>query len=104
MHTKKSISNDTKKDKININYSVTEIQVSNLDTRTKIEDNDSSDWRHLPEIPSTSEDSNSGKTDDTEWLDEHFYQNTYTVSNLEYAKLKWSNFVVKLQNCDPIIA
>ena len=35
---------------------MTEIQVSNLDTSTKIEDNNTSGWRHLPEIPSTSED------------------------------------------------
>ena len=45
---------------------MTEIQVSDLDTSTKKEDNDSSDWRHLPEIPSTSEDSGSGETDETE--------------------------------------
>ena len=28
----------------------------------------------------------------------------HTVSNLEYAKLKLSDFMVKFQNCDPIIA
>ena len=37
-------------------------------------------------------------------LDEKGYQNVHTVSNLEYAKLKLSNFTVKHQNCDPIIA
>ena len=38
---------------------MTEIQVSDLGTSTKIEDNDSSGWMHFPEIPSTSEDSRS---------------------------------------------
>ena len=28
----------------------------------------------------------------------------HTVSNLEYAKLKLSNFIGKPQNCEPIIA
>ena len=54
-HKKKSNSSDNKKDKGNKNDSVTEIQVSDLDTRTGIEDNDSSGWKHLPEISSTSE-------------------------------------------------
>ena len=31
------------------------------------------------------------------------YQSLHTVSNLEYAKLQLTNFVVKLQNCDPKI-
>ena len=53
-HKKKSNSNDIKKDKTNKNDSMTDIQVSDLDTRTEIKDNDSEGWRHLPEIPSTS--------------------------------------------------
>ena len=80
---------------------MTEIQVSDLDTNTEIEDNDSSGCRHLPEIAFTSEDSNS---DETEWLDQTFYQSIHTVSNWEYAKLKLSHFAVKLQNSEPIIA
>ena len=39
-HRKKSYSNDTKKDKINKNDTVTEIQVSDLDTSIEIEDNE----------------------------------------------------------------
>ena len=83
---------------------MTEIQVSDLDISTEIGDNDSSGWRHLSEIHSTSEDNNSSETDVTEWLDEKFYQSMHTVSNLEYVKLTLSNFTVKFQNCDPIIA
>ena len=64
-HKKKSNSNDIKKDKANKNDSVSKIQVSDLDTSTKIEDNDSSGYRHFPEIPSTSEDSDSCETDET---------------------------------------
>ena len=63
---------------------MTEIQVSDLDTSTEIEDNDSSDWRHLPEIPSKSEDSNSGKIDETEGLDDIFIKNhtQYPIWNM----------------------
>ena len=39
------------------NYSVTEIQVSDLDTSTEIKYSDSRGWRSLPEITLTSEDS-----------------------------------------------
>ena len=60
-HVKKK-SNDTKEGKASEYYSMSEIQVSDLDTSTKTEDNDSSGWEHLPEIPSTSEVSNSGET------------------------------------------
>ena len=65
-YKKKSNSNDTKKDKTNKNHSVTKFQVSDLDTSTEIEDSDSSGWKDLSEMPSTSEDSDSGKTDETE--------------------------------------
>ena len=37
----------------------------------------------------------------TRWM---FYQSIQTGSNLEYVKLKLSNFTVKLQNCNPVIA
>ena len=37
------------------------------------------------------------------YLDDTFYQQAHTLSNLEYANLKLSNFAVKLHNCDPII-
>ena len=36
------------------NYSVTEIQISDLDTNNEVEDNGPLGWRSLPEIPSTS--------------------------------------------------
>ena len=66
--------------------SVTEIQVSNLDTSTEIEDNDSLVWRGLSEMPSMSEGIDTCDIDETEWLDDTFYQHAHTVSNLEYAK------------------
>ena len=63
------------------NDTVTEIQVSNLDTSAEIR-GDSSGWRHLPEIPSTSEDSDSGETDKTEWLDNSFLsEHTYSIKS-----------------------
>ena len=78
---------------------------SNLDTSTETEDNDSMGWRSLPEMPLTSEDSDTCDMDETEWLDDNFfYQQAHMVSNLEYAELKLSNFTVKLHYCDPIIA
>ena len=65
-HKKKSdISND-KKNTITKNDSVAEIQVSDLDTSTEIEDNNSMGWRSLPEIPSMSENSDTCDTDETE--------------------------------------
>ena len=45
---------------------MTEIQVSDLNTTTEIEDNDASDLRYLPKIPFASEDSDSGERDKTE--------------------------------------
>ena len=66
---------------------VTEIQVCDFDTSTEIEDNDSVGWRSLPEIVSSSEDSDTCDTDKMEWLDDSFYQQAHMISNLEYAKL-----------------
>ena len=86
------------------NESVTKIQVNDLDTGTEIEDNDSLGWRSLPEIPLTSESSDTCDMDKTKWLDNIFYQHTHTVLNLEYAKLKLSYFAVKHHDFDPIIA
>ena len=84
--------------------SLTEIQVSDLETNNEIEDNDSFKSRSLPEIPLMSESSDTCDTKETEWLDDTFYQHAYTVSNLESAKLKLSNFVVKLHDFNPIRA
>ena len=42
-------------------------------------------WRSKPEIPLTSESSDTCGTDETEWLDNTFYHYAQTVSNLEYA-------------------
>ena len=83
--------------------SVTEIQLSDLDTSMEIEGDDSLGWRSLPQIPPTSADSDTCATDEMEWLDDSFYQQAFMVSNLVYAKLKLSNFAVKLHDCNPII-
>ena len=61
MHKKKSTSNDTKKDNTSKNDSVTEIHISDLDTRTEIEDNDSSGISGKCLLHH----SDSGKTDET---------------------------------------
>ena len=82
---------------------VSEIQASDLDTSTKMEDNDSMGWKSLPEMPLTSEDSDTCDMDETEWLNNYFYQQAHTVSSLEYTKLQLSNFAVKHHDCDPII-
>ena len=78
-----------------MNNSITEVQISGLDNRTEIEDNESMGWRSLPAMPLTSEGSETY---------DNFYQQTHKVSNLEYDKLKLSNFTVNLHECDPIIA
>ena len=104
-HKKKWDLNYNKKDKTNNYDSATEIQVNDIDTSIETEDNDSTGWRSLPEMPLTTEDSDTCDTDETEWIFDTFHQTTHTVSNLEYAKLKLSNFaVVNLHECDPIIA
>ena len=82
---------------------MTEIQVSGSDSSTGIEDNDSIGWRSLPEIVSTSEDSHTCDTDKMVPLDNSFYRQVHRLSNLEYAKLKMSNFAVKLVDCELII-
>ena len=46
--------------------SVNEIQVSNTNHSTDIEDNDAIGWRSLHEVATTSEDSNTCDTDETE--------------------------------------
>ena len=65
-HKKNQIQIKQKKYKTSKNDSVTEIQVNDLDTSTKTEDNDSYGWRHLPEISSTSEESELGEADEPE--------------------------------------
>ena len=44
-----------------------------------MEDNDSTDWGSLCEIPLTTEDSDTSDTDETERLDDIFYQNAHTL-------------------------
>ena len=51
----------------------------------------------------TSDNSDTSDTDGMEWLDE-FYEQNHTISILEYAKLKLSNFAVKIPNTEPITA
>ena len=51
---------------MNTNNFVTKIQVSDLDTSTEIEDNDSMGWKSLPEILSTSGESDTCDTDEIE--------------------------------------
>ena len=50
-------------------------------------------WRH-----------DSRDTDGAEWLDDIFYEQNHTIFNLEYAKLKMSNFAVKCLSIEPITA
>ena len=50
------------------------------------------------------EDSDTCDTDETEWLDESFYEQDHMISNLEYAKLKFPTFTVKLHKRKLIIA
>ena len=101
---RKSDSSNNKKNTANKNDSITEIQVSNWYNSTKIEEYDFMGWGSLPEIPLTSEDSDTCDMGETEWLDDSFYQQMQKISNLEYAKLKLSNFAVKLNVFNPIIA
>ena len=54
---RKSDSSNNKKNTTTENDSITEIQASDLDTCTEIEDSDSMGWRSLSEIPPTSVDS-----------------------------------------------
>ena len=55
-------------------------------------------------METTSEDSDSSDIDGTEWLDDSFYEPNDTISNLEYTKLKLSNFEVKFLSTEPITA
>ena len=78
-------------------------QVSDFDHSTDTEDKDAMGWRNLSEI-ATSEDSESCDTDKTEGLDNNFYEQNHTISNLEYATVKLSNFVIEILSIEPIIA
>ena len=49
-----------------------------------------------------SDNSDTSDTDAMEWLDE-FYEQNHIISNLEYAKLKLSNFAVKILKTKPIM-
>ena len=83
---------------------IREIQVSNSVQSIDTEDNENDffGWRSLPDMVTTSKDSDSSCTDGTEWLDDSFYEQNYTISNLEHAKLKVSHFAVKLLSIEPI--
>ena len=50
--------------------------------------NDSMGWRSLPDIVTTSKDSDTSDTGQTECLDDSFYEQNHTISNLEYEKIK----------------
>ena len=67
-------------------------------------DNDSIGWRSLSDTETTSKDSVLSTTKGTEWLDDSFYEQNHTISNLEYTKLKLPNFSVKLLIIEPITA
>ena len=85
-HKRKSDSSNNKENTTSKNDSITEIHVSDLDTSTEIEDNDSTRWRSLPEMSLNSEDNDTCDMDNTEWLDDNFYQQIHMVSNFKYAK------------------
>ena len=55
-------------------------------------------WRSLTDMVTTPEDSGSGDTDGMEWLNESFYEQNHTISNLEYTQLKLSKFAIKLHS------
>ena len=79
-----------------IHNKVSEIQTSDSDQSTDIDENfsDSMDWNNLPDMVMTSDNSETSDIDGMEWLDE-FYEQNHTVANLEYAKLKLSNVLVR---------
>ena len=58
---------------------------------------------NLPDIIMTPDNSDTSDTNEMEWLD-MFYKQNHTISNLEYAKLKLSNFTVKILKTELIIA
>ena len=82
LHKNKSDPSNNKKTMTTKDDSITEIQVSDLDASTEIEDNDSIEWRNLPEITLASEDSDICDMDETEGLDDNFHQQVNMVSNL----------------------
>ena len=73
-----------------------EIQTSDSDQSadTDKNDNDSMDWKNLPNIVIMSEDSDSSNTGGDEWLDDSLCEQNHTISHWEYAKFKLSNFAV----------
>ena len=58
-------------------------------------DSDSMGWNNLPDMVMTSDNSDMSDNDETEWLKD-FYEQNHITSNLEYEKLKLSNFAVKI--------
>ena len=103
---RKNDSNNSKKNIISKTNTVSEIQFSDSNQSMDIGENDidSRGWGSLPDIVTTSKDSDSSGTDGTEWLGDSFYEQNHTISNLQCAKLKWSNFAVKLLSIEPITA
>ena len=65
-HKRKIDPSNNKKNMTSKTDSVIEIQVSDSDTSTDIEDNDAVGWRCLPELALTLEDSDACDTDKTE--------------------------------------
>ena len=67
------------------------------------EENDSIVWRSLPRILESSQEGDICNSDDGKWLLQDFYIQEHMISNIEYAKLKLSNFAVKILKNEPII-
>ena len=61
-------------------------------------------WKSSTDTVMTSNNSGSSDIDGTEWLDNSFYEQSYTISNLKYAKLKLSHFAVKILKTVPVTA
>ena len=113
MSTDSKDSNKTSKSKIvkvnnkknTISNMVSDIQTSDSYQDTEIDENDSNlmGWNNLPDMVITSDNSDSSDSDRTECLNE-FYEQNYMISNLKYAKLKMSNFAVKILKTEPVTA
>ena len=104
MHKRQNDISNKKENMTSKTGSINEIQVSDSDSSAGIEDNDSIGWRSLPEIATTLEDIGTCNIDEMEWLDNSFYEQDHMISNLDYVKLKMSNFAVKLLNSKLIMA
>ena len=90
----KNVKNISKKNITPNMNTVSEIQVSDSDKSIDTEDNenDSMDWRSLPDMATTSEDSDSSDNDGTEWLDDSFYEQNHTIIKFRICKVKIITF------------